>query len=306
MTQSEPLHQALIALERLFPEISKQPPAAVHHGDQAAATAERALGVSRDDAKAVQTALNALGYKAGPVDGALGKKSRRAIANFQLSVGLPSTGVVTRATADALGLTLAVAETSPTAVYSSRDARKYDPAQLALIESDTRLLKAAEALKQYEIVYGFFDGRVYIGVNLWRNPGWEEAVALAERAGGHLATLTSAQENSFALNLVKYDDRFWGISREWKSTSGPSFGLRQAPGAREPYGGWTWATGEPFEFSAWIPGQPNNWEGKEDWANFQSNQHVPGNSGEIDQGWRDRAGWDDLPNLTRSIIIEIE
>jgi peptidoglycan hydrolase-like protein with peptidoglycan-binding domain len=61
-----------------------------------AASAERALGLSRDDAKAVQSALNGLGYKAGAIDGDLGKRSRKAIASFPLKAGLPSTGVVTQ------------------------------------------------------------------------------------------------------------------------------------------------------------------------------------------------------------------
>jgi peptidoglycan hydrolase-like protein with peptidoglycan-binding domain len=46
------------------------------------------------------------GYKPGPVDGLMGKKTRKAIANFQWDTGLPITGELDRKTLKALGLTV--------------------------------------------------------------------------------------------------------------------------------------------------------------------------------------------------------
>jgi hypothetical protein len=35
-------------------------------------------------------------------------------------------------------------------------------------------------------------------------------------------------------------------------------GGSQKPDSPEPAGGWTWVTGEPFGFTNWSPGQPDN------------------------------------------------
>jgi hypothetical protein len=72
---------------------------------------------------------------------------------------------------------------------------------------------------------------------------WDEARAKAEKIGGHLATLTTAEEN------------------EW---AGHAF-LRHLPGmyANILLGGyrqgkdWQWVTGEPFKQTFWHPGEPN-------------------------------------------------
>lgn len=46
------------------------------------------------------------GYKPGPADGVVGKKTRRAVANFQWDSGLPITGEFDKSTLRALGLTV--------------------------------------------------------------------------------------------------------------------------------------------------------------------------------------------------------
>ena len=46
------------------------------------------------------------GYKPGPVDGVMGKKTRKAIANFQWDAGLSITGELDGATRKALGLSI--------------------------------------------------------------------------------------------------------------------------------------------------------------------------------------------------------
>ncbi|MEJ2180527.1 MAG: peptidoglycan-binding domain-containing protein [Gammaproteobacteria bacterium] len=53
-----------------------------------------------------QMRLSHKGYKPGPADGLMGRKTRKAIANFQWDTGLPITGELDRKTLKALGLTV--------------------------------------------------------------------------------------------------------------------------------------------------------------------------------------------------------
>ncbi len=51
--------------------------------------------VARDDIRAIQTALNGLGFDAGPVSGKMSAKTRAAITQFQKAAGEPPTGKLT-------------------------------------------------------------------------------------------------------------------------------------------------------------------------------------------------------------------
>ena len=53
-----------------------------------------------------QMRLMAKGYKPGPADGVMGKKTQRAIANFQWDAGLRVTSILDRPTMAALGLSV--------------------------------------------------------------------------------------------------------------------------------------------------------------------------------------------------------
>ncbi len=75
---------------------------------------------------------------------------------------------------------------------------------------------------------------------------WEQARVAAERLGGHLATITSAAENAFITPLV-IDGNF-NVSHIGGFRSG---------------GGWAWITGEPWSYTNWYPGEPNNATGDE-------------------------------------------
>lgn len=85
--------------------------------------------------------------------------------------------------------------------------------------------------------------------------GWSEARNRAERAGGHLATITSAAENAFIVGL--------GGSRTW-------IGAYQEPGACEP-GCFSWVTGEPWGYERWMAGQPDGFAGSENYVEIRSN-----------------------------------
>ncbi len=66
----------------------------------------------RAQVTAVQTALNARGYDAGPTDGALGPKTRAAIRGYQSAEGLPVTGQIDQTLLT--GLQIAGTGTTPT------------------------------------------------------------------------------------------------------------------------------------------------------------------------------------------------
>jgi hypothetical protein len=303
---------ALAAREELTAEVLASAPGSfvANNGRVAvardtAAITESLLGLSRDEARAAQAALNSRGYDAGPEDGVIGQRTRRAIADFQAAFNLPSTGVITRGTAEALGIALVAPEQSDRVIYASRDARKYDPAQLALIESDKRLLNAARVLRGKELVYGFFDGRLYIAVLIWGHMDWEGAVALSEAAGGHLVTITSAEENGFVFDLVARDDRFWqqfSVGTRLNEAVGPHIGLYQPPGSREPAGGWRWVTNEPLTYTNWKPGNLDNYAGREHLATFYNNQPFKGVSAKTSPSPQ----WNDIHTSIRSLIIEID
>ncbi len=84
------------------------------------------------------------------------------------------------------------------------------------------------------------------------NIGWtasRNAAAARSYAGcpGHLATLTSAQEMAFI-----------GTNFPAALSGNYYLGGYQLPGSEEPAGGWTWITGEPWDYANWAPNEPNN------------------------------------------------
>lgn len=109
------------------------------------------------------------------------------------------------------------------------------------------------------------NGNEYVVVSL---PGatWDQARAdlAALLPGHHLATITSQAEHDFVSSLLGG----W----EWW------LGGHQVP-ITEPVAnaGWTWITGEPWVYTNWVPGEPND-------------AGVPGREQHL--AW-DRGGWND-------------
>ena len=100
---------------------------------------------------------------------------------------------------------------------------------------------------------------------------WQQAKTDAENRGGHLATITSAEEN----NLIRQ------IASEGSVWIGGSDAAQE--------GQWQWVTGEPFSYSYWAGGEPNNCCGGEHYLQLY------GGSGE----------WNDLqPGSGMPYIIE--
>ncbi len=76
---------------------------------------------------------------------------------------------------------------------------------------------------------------------------WEDAKAKAEAMGGHLATVTSQEENEWlqATFATQLD----------RNVMASSFWLGGFADTNE--GPWQWVTAEPFTFAAWAKGQPD-------------------------------------------------
>ncbi len=123
---------------------------------------------------------------------------------------------------------------------------------------------------------------------------WAEARTAAERAGGHLATISSEAENTFVFGLVKGTPDFWYLGGS--SGIGPWLGGYQPSGSTEPNGGWTWVTGEPMSYTNWSSGEPNNNAGAENSLHFYGAGQLTGSA------------WNDVGDTSpvRGYIMEFE
>ena len=110
--------------------------------------------------------------------------------------------------------------------------------------------------------------------------GWLAAKRQAESMGGHLGTIGSNAENQFVA-IVASDASAWrGVGDFYGPWLG-GFQDQSSPGYREPDGGWRWVTGEPWEFTSWSAGLPNN-AGAQDYLHLYS-----GTVGQVGALWDD-------------------
>lgn len=114
----------------------------------------------------------------------------------------------------------------------------------------------ASAQAAIEVATGNLDGHSYSLIRTESGTRWVDARQYCEAAGGHLATITSAAENELLATMLDtaIADGFacFDPSYAWINTW---FGLFEEP---ESEGSWQWVTGEPFAFTHWGPGEPNN------------------------------------------------
>ena len=97
---------------------------------------------------------------------------------------------------------------------------------------------------------------------------WQEANSYCQSHGGHLVTITSAEEYEQVLDAISgYSQQVFWIGYYRMGTDG-SFG---------------WVTGEPSSYTAWASGEPNDEDGIEDYAAIFS----------LSDG---SVGWYDVPN----------
>ncbi len=95
------------------------------------------------------------------------------------------------------------------------------------------------------------------------NYSWTQANAAASSmtdngSQGYLATVTSAAENAF-------------LASQFQSSLPPSGSAWIGLADDSRIGDWTWVTGEPFSYSNWAAGEPNN-PGVEDWAGYTNGE----------------------------------
>jgi len=90
---------------------------------------------------------------------------------------------------------------------------------------------------------------------------WYESQNRAENRGGHLASITSPEEDTFVFNLIKNDPNFWFVDGA-DNLQGPYIGGRQSVNQNEPDEGWYWYitynTSEPWTHQNWDIGEPND------------------------------------------------
>ncbi|MBQ8431266.1 MAG: InlB B-repeat-containing protein [Clostridia bacterium] len=95
---------------------------------------------------------------------------------------------------------------------------------------------------------------------------WDQAKALCEALGGHLATLTTAGEDRYVYQLCK---------------SNGALTCYLGASDREAEGEWKWVTGEKWEYSRFAAGEPSSGR-SENFLSFYS--------GHTDGGWNDYSG----------------
>ncbi|MFP4472681.1 MAG: PEP-CTERM sorting domain-containing protein [Candidatus Omnitrophota bacterium] len=88
---------------------------------------------------------------------------------------------------------------------------------------------------------------------------WEQANTRAnssvfEGLQGHLATITSQEENDWLSKTFGASHAAWLGGYQDK----------EALDYDEPDGGWRWVTGEEWDYAPWAPGEPNNWDHGDD------------------------------------------
>lgn len=104
------------------------------------------------------------------------------------------------------------------------------------------------------------NGHWYEAVSVPGGISWTQANAAAQAAGGYLATATSSAENAFIFSLV--DSAFFWNQEPGGSNLGPWLGGYQtSDNGSTPAANWTWVTGEPWVFTVWHSGEPNNFTG---------------------------------------------
>jgi hypothetical protein len=106
------------------------------------------------------------------------------------------------------------------------------------------------------------NGHYYELVRPGTNPGpsWTAARDAAAAmsfggAAGHLATVTSAAEHQFINEQFPPFTVIAWIGGVQDPDPTPGTGADQ---------GWSWITGEPWAYAAWLNGEPNDWNGSDE------------------------------------------
>jgi WD40 repeat protein len=128
--------------------------------------------------------------------------------------------------------------------------------------------KTSEAHMEYETYLGLLElekdpqkiprqAKLFAGHHYFFCPklmAWKEAKEYAEFVGGHLATITSKEENDWIIQTFSHLFNYWlGGTDE------------------DEEGRWKWITGEEWKYSSWAKGEPGNQNGNEHSLKMYSN-----------------------------------
>lgn len=123
---------------------------------------------------------------------------------------------------------------------------------------------------------------------------WEEAKAACESRGGHLATITSKEEDDFVYSYIKesgYDNAYFGLSDS------------------ETEGTWVNVTGEEVSYTNWAACEPSAENDNEDYAMyFWMNDNGKWNDGDFQESLMGGeinyiCEWDDASGIEQTITI---
>ncbi len=98
---------------------------------------------------------------------------------------------------------------------------------------------------------------------------------------GHLATIASAEENQF----------IWKYLAAQAGVSSLHIGAFQSPKTAVPSENWQWITGEPWDYTNWSPGEPNDFKEVDEY-------HL--------MFWVYSGKWNDQSATLRGYIVEYE
>lgn len=221
--------------------------------------ADATRDLSLDDRKLVQEALNYAGFDVGTIDGEFGPRTIAAVSAARLKYGLsPGAQIDAR-------LIRALPDVKVMAALKSEKAKKYKADELP-DGAEPRLRQAIEPLGPYALKFDYRKGHLYVAV-LFTRGEWDLSRRIAQKAGGHLVTISDADENDFLVRFYSSEPGFLQKDPAG-NTHGPSIGWYQLPNSREPSGGWGWVTGEPVTYTNWSAGNPDNYRGAQAFGGF--------------------------------------
>jgi len=112
---------------------------------------------------------------------------------------------------------------------------------------------------------------------------WKEHDDRARAMGGHLASITSAEENEQVTRISDGKPVWVGGVRK---------GSGNGPGADH----WYWSDGQHWTYTNWHPGEPNNMGGGENRVHL--GLQAPGTWNDVGEGWRGSAVYEISATIT--------
>ena len=135
-----------------------------------------------------------------------------------------------------------------------------DPLTNATIHYNSQAEEAVPAVE------ASFDGHKYALYDL--SMTWTEAKEYCQKLGGHLVTITSAEEQAFINSILPSGS----MNLYWNGLAEPE------------ENNWQWVTGEPVDYLNWASGEPNNqFSGTESFCQIYCREYASGRIGQ----WND-------------------